>query len=248
VIPLTVVAKLSSPIAAYPGPLLLDGILCSGYGGKLGSRRADKWEDPAVVCKNVQDGALPLERVTVGNYWWYAASQALPQGKEILRHLHKRIPQMLLEGYTTAKSVDIATGPDKSLRIPQYLRPGWLTIHWSCVGDPDEIADLLWRVPSLGRQSTHGNGWVRQWRLSSGHVIDPLMWKGKEDGWTPDASTTISYTNDLSLRHIPVELLTTLPKGQIRRHRIPLLPPYHTGYDPDSTRATQCWQMIGDAP
>jgi len=246
--PLTVVAILNAPTAPYTGPLLLDGILSAGFGGKMGANHPGKWEAPKVVAAAIESGALPLARVAVKNHWWYAASQSLPVGREILRHIHRRLPQTFYERFTTAKTANIATGPDKSLRIPQYLRPEWMRIQWTCVGDPDGVADLLWRVGSVGKYGTHGNGWVRQWLLSTGHVVEPFGYHGKEATFPSDAPPLSAYENNVRLRHIPVELATGIPPGQVRRHRIPLRPPYHTGFDGDSSRAIPCWQLIGVSP
>lgn len=247
-IPLQVIAELNSPCIPAGGHLLLDGILIAGLGGKMGASEPGKWASPEVVFGTSEQGGLPLARVAVGDLWWYAASQAIPIGREELRHLHKRLPQTQYERFTTAKVANIATGPDKSLRLPQYIRPDWMTVTWTCVGDPARLADLLWRVGYVGKMGTHGNGWVRQWRLSSGHVVQPLRWQGMAEAWEADAPEADAYARDLSLRHLPVSVAQTLPKGRAMMRRMPLRPPYHTGYDPDATRNVGCWQLAAPSP
>ncbi len=241
-IPLQVTAILTSAAIPAGGPILLDGILSAGLGGEMGSQRADKWADPAEVAEVIHSGSLPLARVEVGQDWWYCASQANPTGREELRHLHKRIPQNLLERYTTARNINIATGPDKSLRLPQYLRPEWMAPTWTCVGDPDRIASLLWRVAGLGKMTTHGNGWVREWRLSTGHIVTPFLGITHGPAQSLDLPAPSEYARNLDLRHLPVEAVPSLPTGRLQRRTLPLRPPYHTGHDPDASRARLCWQ------
>ena len=243
-IPLEVIACLASPCIPV-GPILLDGVLSAGLGGKMGAARADKWADPVEVQRAIRCGGLPLARVERAGRWWYCASHAVPEGRESLRHLHKRIPQTLLERYTSAKNVNIATGVDKSLRLPQYLRPDWLTVRWSCVGDPDGVADLLWRVGGVGKVTTHGNGWVREWRLSTGQVVAPFQSITQGEAWGVCGPDRDAYAQDLTLRHLPVEAVEALPPGRVRRRLMPLQPPYHTGYDEDASRAVPCWQLGG---
>jgi len=240
---LTVTAHLSSPAIPASGPILLDGILTAGLGGKLGSCHPNKWADPTDIASAVEAGELPLARVRVGEDWWYCASQAIPRGREELRHLHKRIPQSLAERFTTTRNLNIATGPDKSLRIPQYLRPEWLAITWTCIGDPEGIADLLWRVGGVGKVATHGNGWVREWHLSSGHRIAPFQSITQEDPDPPPPYTVDDYATSLQLRHLPVERVPAIPPGRLQRRLLPLRPPYHTGYDADASRNRLCWQV-----
>jgi hypothetical protein len=245
VIPFEVVASLQSPANPASGPILLDGILCAGLGGRLGSQEPGKWAGPEKVTAAVEAGALPLGRIEAVGTWWYAASQATPQGREEVRHLHKRLPQTFYERYTSTKNINIATGPDKSLRLPYYLRPDWLTLRWFCVGDPVEVAALLWRVGGVGKVTTHGNGWVRQWRLSTGQVVEPLRWRGQEAGWEVQAPALPAYATDLKLRHLPVSKQPALPVGsRVQRRWLPLRPPYHTGFDPDASRNQLCWQVL----
>jgi hypothetical protein len=247
VIPLQVIAELSSPCIPAGGHLLLDGILLAGLGGKMGASEPGKWADPLSILAATEAGGLPLARVEGAGTWWYAASQAIPMGREELRHLHKRLPQTQYERFTTAKVANIATGPDKSLRLPQYIRPDWMTIAWTCVGDPTRLADLLWRVGYVGKMGTHGNGWVKQWRLSSGHCVEPFRWQGRCDPWEIVAPEADAYGRDLSLRHLPTTVAQTMPKGRVLRRRMPLRPPYHTGWDADATRNVPCWQIVGVA-
>lgn len=166
-IPLTVTAHLRTPCVPG-GPLLLDGVLLAGLGEAMGAARADGWEDPAAVLRAAEEGALPLARVETPHGWWWAASQAVPLGPEATAHGHRRPALEALERWSSAPSVNIAAGPDKLLRIPVYYRPGWWTVQWTCVGDPERVAALLLRVGALGRRVTHGWGWVERWDVHAG--------------------------------------------------------------------------------
>lgn len=242
-IPLEVVAHLNSPCIPAYGPILLDGVVAAGLGGELGSQEPGKWAGPDRVSKQIEAGHLPFARIEAGVDWWYAAGQASPQGPEQLRHLHKRIAQGHLERYTEAKSVNIATGVDKSLRLPQYLRPEWLTIRWVCIGDPERLQALLWRVGGVGKTTTHGNGWVRRWELSCGLAAEPFRWRGACDPWEIVAPSERAFAEDLTLRHLPVEAVQHFPSMRLQRRMMPLRPPYHTGHDPDASRNRLCWQV-----
>jgi hypothetical protein len=209
---------------------------------ELGCQAPGRWADYADVRAVIESGGLPFARVEEDKDWWYAASQAVPQGPEVLRHLHKRPAQRQLEQFTTARSVNIATGPDKSLRIPQYLRASWLVIQWQAmVTDPDLLARWLFRVGGLGKMITHGNGWIKEWSLSTGHRIVPLtrIYKGE----SYEVGAVLDDFRTVSRRHIPARALTSIPPKRTLLRRIPLRPPYHTGFDPDFSRAVYCWQM-----
>jgi hypothetical protein len=240
-----VAADLGAPCVPF-GPILLDAVALAGLGGEMGSREASGRADSRRVCEASEQGGLPFARVEAGGAWWYAVSAAIPEGIEEVRHLHRRIPQGLYERYTDVKNVNIATGPDKSLRIPQYQRPEWMTVRWLChCPDPERLARLLWRVGAIGRVTTHGNGWVLRWRLSTGQICEPFNRIIQGEPWEVTGPDVAAFADDLRLRHLPVERVRVMPQGRLQRRIIPLRPPYHTGYDADASRAVACWQWGG---
>lgn len=231
--PFAVRALLSSP-ASTAGPIMLDALVLVGMMSQLGAEEGG-WIDPAIAAD------LPLPFATVGkDPWWYAASAALPDGPEVQRHRHRRAPVGAYERYTTRKTIDMATGPDKSQRIPYYIRPAWLSPTWLAIGDPGKVARALYRVPFIGKLGTHGMGWVRAWQLSSGHEVRPLQGIGRCERWHPQVD--LEDFRQLRLRHQPATGAPP-PGQQVRLHHIPLRPPYHTGHDVDAARQVRCWQV-----
>jgi len=213
VTPFTVTAHLASPAVAT-SPLLLDGILYYGVGSQMGREAGGCWVDPI----DVYASALPLEIVETPAGWWWAASQALPVGTEGKTHTHRRTSPALLADWTSERSLNRATGPDKSLRTPVFYRWQWRTIRWTAVGDPEAVGRLLAHVPAVGARTTQGWGRVISWDIESGGP--PLE----------------AYAKDLSLRHLPVGA-TRPDRRQVSRRNIPLRPPYRNRAD-----AVPCWQ------
>lgn len=214
--PLLVTAHLSSPPAVGSGPVMLDGVLWGALGAMVGASSPAGWADLA----DIEAVPLPLARVEgPGGLWWHACSQATPHGAESVTHSHRRAPLDMYARYCPNASTNVASGPDKSLRVPIYTRPSMRRMEWTCIGDAEEIARLLSHAVGVGRRTTHGFGRVERW------TVTPL------DGDPPD------YAVDASARHLPVEHCDP-PAGDYSRARLPLTPPYH-----DRGRALACWQV-----
>lgn len=211
--PLRVTAILASP-AILREPPLLDGLLLAGEATRVASERPLPMEEADAL-------PLPLARVEVGGQWWWAASQVPLSGPEALAHASRRPGIDLHERLTTKGSLNVVSGPDKMLRVPLYYRPGMLRLSWTCIGDASGVARSLSRITGVGHRRTHGWGWVRHWE-----VVPDL-----------DGPVLEDYATDLSLRHLPVDLVDGLPSGRTMRRRLPLTPPYW-----HAARAVDCWQ------
>lgn len=205
--PLTVRAHLTSPMIATH-PLMLDGILYFGIGRIKGREAGGAWVSPSEVYET----PLPLEAITAVDGWWWAASQAIPLGGERGAYMHRRTEPSILATWTTAKSLNRSTGPDKSLRTPIYYRWRGRFVEWTCVGDPLMIGVLLAQISSLGAKVTHGWGGVERWEV---------LYKGPE---------LKEYRSDLNLRHLPVSSLKP-HDSRATRMNLPLRPPYHNRRD-----------------
>lgn len=201
--PLTITATLRSP-PVLAGPVLLDGLLYAATATELGAVAPGGWASR----EDVDAVDLPLARVETGGEWWYAASQAALHGPEERTHLHRRVSYEMLEQWTSDRVVTISAGPDKLLRRPVFSRTEMRALTFTCVGDPIRIGQLLERVPGIGRLTTHGHGWVDRWRIAEGGP--PLA----------------AYARDLSLRHVPVSMVSSVPRVALSRRRLPLRPPY----------------------
>ncbi len=219
-IPLTVTATLLTPVAG-DSPLLLDGILYAGLGRRTGDAAPGGWVDP----RGVYERPLPLARVEVAeSVWWWAASQAIPQGPEELAYSHRRPPVREATRWTSARSLNRATGPDKALRVAVYYRPHWRRITWTAVGDLREVQALLAWIPAVGRRTSQGWGWVSHWRVSAGGR--PLS----------------HYRTHLDTRPFPAdyvaaqgEAIVMPPRARLRE--MPLTPPYY-----GRRRSVRVWQ------
>lgn len=238
-IPFAVRAVLSSPTSTT-GPIMLDALVLFGMMSRAGAE-AGEWLDSSGAV----DLALPFARIRgEGTHWWYAASAAHPAGAEVQRHRHRRAPTGFYERYTDRKSVDMATGADKSQRVPYYIRPAWLQPEWVAIGDPAAVAEALYRVPFIGKFGTHGLGWVRAWQISTGAEIHPLQHRTTCDPWQVPKLEPDDF-RDVRMRHQPSGD-ALLPRGiQVRMHALPLRPPYHVGHDGDAGRLVPCWQAWG---
>ena len=207
--PLTVTAALAKP-PACDQPLYLDGLLLFALGAEMGCAHPSGMVEPEAVYAAAEGGEMPLARVDTPAGWWWCASAAHLVGPERREHLVRRVALDAYARLTDRGSVGHKAGPDKMLRMPFFYRPSMLSLAWTCVGDLDRVTELLARVPSVGRHTTHGWGWVRSWTVHEG-------------GPGPSA-----YATDLRLRHLPADVDPDV-SGVSRwtSRRMPLRPPYY---------------------
>lgn len=241
-IPFTATAHLRQPAAANHPPML-DALLYVGLHRRLHSLDPARWPGPQPL-EEVFTLPLPLAQVETAHGWWWAASQATPEGPEAVRHEHRRAPEDAYARFQRPDDrgrlakVDIKAGPDKALRIPVYTRPGWWTPTWAGVAaaapelvellglpadaDPLAMVRLLLRaVPSIGARTNAGHGAIDRWEVVEGG---------------PGLS---AYRSDVTLRHLPVEVVEALPEGrQVVRKAVALRPPYYS-----RTGTTSCLQV-----
>lgn len=240
-ISLTLTAHLAQP-AAINHPPMLDALLYVGLHIRLTAMDPERWPGPHPLPA-VFELPLPLARVEHGGLWWWACSQATPEGPEAVRHEHRRpASDVYQERQQPDKrgrlgKVNIQAGPDKALRIPVFTRPGWMAPRWTCVtGDASPamkalglpadtnpvtlILHLLSAVPSIGARTNRGHGAIDRWDVAaSGPPLD-------------------AYANDLSLRHLPLLAAGDLPAGaRVARTSLPLRAPY---YGPERV---ECFQV-----
>lgn len=206
-IPLTVTLSLTSPPAFAEGtPLRLDGLLMGALGHVLGRAHSSGW----VGSDEVEAHPLPLARVELPDgRWWWAASALTLLGPEEPRYRHKRPALDMLETYSDARTVCVAAGPDKAMRLPYYVRPEMGTLAFTCIGDIDEVSELVRAIVSVGKHVDGGHGWV-----------DPARSTVVPGGPDLDAYRTGE------LRPVPMDVWTPPLRARFVVRDQPLRPPY----------------------
>jgi hypothetical protein len=214
---------------------MLDGPLLFAWGRRMSQAVGGQRVDEKVVIADFEARA-PLARVEgADGMWWWACSQLTPWGAEQRIHLHRRAPLPQIHKWTQARSVNLAVGGDKSLRLPHYTRPEMLDAVWTCIGEPTEIRALLNLIENVGKFAARGAGAVLDW------TVEP----------DPEGPTLSAYASDPTLRHIPagavsweaIERANALGFTQTSEHA--LRAPY---WMRESERTTRCFQIasLGD--
>lgn len=162
--PLRVTATLVSPYAVPLYPIHLDGLLAAAECDRRGL---------IAGVGELQHVEVPLQRSECGRYHLASVGHH-ERGDAIAGHIHKRspIPEMMWFGGPKVRSINTATGRNKSFRIPQ---PRALidTITWWCVGDRLEVESLIVLVTHVGKKRSAGHGKVGRW------VVEPCeSWAG----------------------------------------------------------------------
>lgn len=212
--PLTITAHLLTP-PVCDRPLLLDSMLYAGLGARRGAEHPSGRADAEAVFLE----PLPLARVEAAGRWWWAASQVTPWGPEAPFHLNRAPDYDSNARWTSARSLNHASGPDKRLRVPYYYRPAMMRLTWTAVGDAVEVGRLLAELPGVGRLVGHGWGRIQRWEI------------------TREGPGLEAY-RDARTRHVPVEL--EAPKGvTVSVRTLPLRPPYYRRRE-----GVACWQVV----
>ena len=111
---------------------------------------------------------IPVQRSACGRYHMASASVCDVRLRE-KRYIHQRFPVehwQSLGGGKSVNRIQINAGPSKGFRVPveaQHLEGRLLT--WWCIGERDEITELLALVTHVGRRRAVGEGEVREWRV-----------------------------------------------------------------------------------
>lgn len=211
--PFMATAHLSTP-PALDWPLMLDAVLFACLGMRQGAQHPSGWVSPPDAS------LLPLARVgDPDGLWWYACSQITPVGPE-QRDFRNRVPPVAeYARWTTNGSVNVASGPDKRMRVPLYYRPGMTRLTWFGIGDVDEVGSLLRHASGVGRLRSHGWGQIYRWEVTS-------------------QAEALDFSSP-SIRHVPAREAMPSTNRFITRRRLPLLPPYWSRVD-----AVECLQEV----
>lgn len=160
VTPLRVTACVPQQIAIPRGGIALDALLASQVAMRIGL-------PPPASAADCVPIKIPVAVSECGRF--HLASFSLGELHEFdVRFVNRRAP---IEQYQTlgprTGRVQITAGPDKSYRIP--LETGHVqgeVLLWYCVGQADEIRELLTTVTHLGKKRGVGLGRVESWDVS----------------------------------------------------------------------------------
>lgn len=154
--PLQIIATVTSPLAVPLFPVALDGLLA------------------AVICERegliagvgeFQHVEVPIQRSACERYHLASVAHYRPLAN-LHGHVHKRAPvaEYMHLGSDKIRSVNTATGLNKSFRIPQ---PRALVdrMRWWCIGDRSAIEPLLAMVTHIGKKRSAGHGRVARWEI-----------------------------------------------------------------------------------
>lgn len=112
---------------------------------------------------------LPLERITHGDWWWYACSSPIiDEQAQIQRFYHRRFDAVAAERYAKVRGrVQTQAGPYKAARLSQVVHV-CPEVRWHAIGDAVEVERLLRRCSAIGAKIGSGFGAVAEWRVESG--------------------------------------------------------------------------------
>lgn len=224
-IPLRVRAYLLSAPAGM-ATVMLDGLILWGESARTAAATVAGWipEEQSLFLP------LPLARIALPDgRWWYACSAASPpspvEKKQHLTYVNRRPDMALYRALTTAKSIDERAGPDKLIHKPRYIYPFWLTMEWTCVGDPAAIRRALTYVHGVGPGVPQGVGTVRPFG----------GWEVIED---PTAPPLDAYRADARLRPLPMDVAAAPAVPSYVRAPMALRPPYW-----QRANREMCWKV-----
>lgn len=222
-VPLKITAHLTTPPAG--GPIfMLDGLILWGIAAMEGAKTESGWL-PEEIANALP---LPLARVEIPDgRWWYACSAAVPPSPtQSVRHVNRRADVEAFTRWTTTRSLDETTGPDKQIRRPRYYWPEWMRMEWTCIGDPEPIRHALSFLHGIGQGVPQGQGMIR---LEDGWQIEP----------DPTGPTLAQYGWDARLRPLPADRTAYPTARRVLRTPMPLIPPYW-----DRSRNEDCWKVV----
>jgi CRISPR type IV-associated protein Csf3 len=157
---LRVVASIPQEVSLPGGPVALDAL--------LGATIAQRDDLPKPISgADLVDISLPLERSACGRVWLASFSEGAFEARAT-RHINKRTDIRMAQAWAGPRfrRIDIATGANKNYRIPLetgHLEGGALT--WWCLGDAEQIRDLLSLVTYIGKKRSNGLGKVQRWTV-----------------------------------------------------------------------------------
>ncbi|UFP97187.1 hypothetical protein [Gloeobacter morelensis] len=136
------------------------------------------------TSETVQTADLPVARGGdpdryPGGWWWCVSSPHYTQALQQTDWATKRWEADLIYPVDWGRrkaTIQTACGPEKSYRLPIFLRSSE-RIDWWLLGEPTAIKRLLERVTGLGRRRNIGYGQILSWQVclanNDWHLVGP---------------------------------------------------------------------------
>lgn len=156
--PLEVKATLSSPISLNR-PIALDSLLASQVALRRGLVALD-----ADHLENIE---IPVQRSKCWRFHLASVGTIVGDVEAgLVQYTNRRAPvdQYLAHGNEKIRRVQINLGANKSYRIPRAV-DHIEAMQWWCIGDENDVADLLSTVTHLGKRRGVGLGRVTRWTV-----------------------------------------------------------------------------------
>lgn len=176
-IPLEITVSIRGGIQLGPDALAIDGLLAWAVCQRDGIK-------PALSVEDLVPIEIPVAREPGGRFHLATQAEYVAEAHES-SFVNRRFPleQAQQMGNAKLKRVPLSAGPCKSYRIPvQITHVAGDRLRWWCVGEPQEIFDLLGLVSYLGKKRSTGNGYVRGWLVEPCEPWDegfPVVRDGK---------------------------------------------------------------------
>lgn len=201
--PLCVHAVLTEPVVTFDGELMLDGPLSKGAYYEWVHEHGH-YSLPPMTSDCAVDFDLPLATWTApvprgfaahplalngeGRVWGWCCSRAQVEWLyETKVELRKKPAIGEMVRRTDARDYHAGLGPTKAKDLAFPAKVAW-EVRWYALGDRDRVADLLSRVPGIGKLCHHGHGSVERWSVEPMGPLERERWMDRlmpADGGLP---------------------------------------------------------------
>jgi CRISPR type IV-associated protein Csf3 len=167
--PLKVTAYLQTgQVVSTDGYLPLDSILAAAW---MQKNRPDLFYNDGMKAKEILIPELPFQKENINSQWFWACSFAQYEKQaETVAYWHKRFDAILAEKHVDfgkkRGAVNVKSAKYKNYRMPMV---NIITekIEWYCVGDLEQVKELVNMITAIGKKRSQGYGLVDEWTVES---------------------------------------------------------------------------------
>jgi CRISPR type IV-associated protein Csf3 len=198
---LEITCELKSPLCGFPPPL--DSLLNWVIAIKENSY-ASKGKD----LKDIEELKLPLEKENFSEGWFYKCSNPIYNIEfEWIERVAKRldIESIVNKVANFPKSNPSGRGAYKSYFLALKIQRIKF-IKWFCVGDKNQIQNILQQINALGKKTSVGYGFIKSWKIEE---IEN------------DCSIIYNYDGqDYLMKSIPLEYFDSIKNSKLKNYRM----------------------------